>query len=329
MNHKLLAPAMALLFACAMPTLSGPLKKQHVSADAKWLLHVDAEQLRHNPIADILREHHGRNHNGNEHKAELKNKFGFDSWDDLKSLLFYGTTYEKGNGALIIEAKIDQQAVLNLIKNKPNYATTRDGSNVLHSWSYTTKHHGQTREHTVTFMFYPGNITVMTRNPDQFGPAIDVLNGSAPSLAGGEVRLEAEPPAGVSIYAEAIGPIVRDNAPHEMGLLRQVKHLTMALVHGDDDLAMRTTITATNPRMALDVQKALEGLVAITMLRHGGAHGQLSDVLSAMRVKAEGNTVRVNWPMTNEQAKYMIKHHHAKNHRNHDKHDHKREPKGE
>ena len=201
------------------------------------------------------------------------------------------------------------------------YAAADDGNSVRHSWTYTTGRGDKTRQHTVTLMFYPGDLAVMTRNHDDFAPAIKVLDGGAPSLAGAQSQLTGAAPPGASIYGEVVVPVGGEKAPPHMMLMRQVRHLTFALVHGDDDLALKVTAAASDPEVALQLQQIVEGFSAMMMLRHGGQREHLKDVVAAMRVKADGNTVRVNWPMTNEQVMHMIENRRGSKHERGDKHD--------
>ena len=309
MNPKSLTlVAAALLLCLVVPVRGAPLDKRHVSADAKWLIHVDTEVLRHNALANALREQYG-DEDGRRRMEQAKQDLGLASWDDLKSILFYGTTYTQGDGALIIKATVDRPAVVAKLRGKPDYAAAADGNSVRHSWTYTTNLRGKTRRHTVTLMFYPGDLAVMTRNPDDFVAAVKVLDGSAPSLADGAGRLTGAMPAGASVYSELAAPDDHQKVPpHLQKLVRQLRHLSWALVHGEDDLTLQVAATTVDPEVAMQFQHLVQGFAAMLMLHYGDKHEGLKDVIGAMRVKADGDAVRVNWPMTNEQVMRMIEH---------------------
>lgn len=314
----------AVLFCLVVPVTGAPLDKRHVSANAKWLVHIDTELLRHNSLAGALRQHYG-DENAEQHMAKLKHDLGLASWDDLKSVLVYGTSYTPGDGVMIVKAKVDRQAVLDQLKGKTDYATVEDGNSVRHSWTDTSKRGGKTRRHTVTLMFYPGDLAVITRNPDDFGPAVKVLDGSASNLADATGGLTGAAPRGASVYGEIIAPDDDHKLPARLQMIRQLRHLDWALVHAEDDVALQVTATAANAQAALQFQQIIQGFTAMLMLRHGAKHEELTEAVDAMRVKADGDKVRINWRMTNEQVMHIIEQRRGNQSRHDDAHDHQGE----
>lgn len=295
----------AVLFCLVVPVTGAPLDKRHVSADAKWLVHVDTELLRHNALADALRQRYV-DEDGERRLAKFKQDLGLASWDDLKSVLLYGTTYTEG--VLIVKAKVDRQAVVAQLESKPDYAAAEDGNSVRYSWTEPSKRGGQTGRHTVTLMFYPGDLAVISRTPADFALAIKVLDGSSPSLADAAGGLTGAAPRGASICGEFSAPDGDQKVPARLQMIRQLRHLTWALVHDADEVALQVTATATDAEAAMQFQQIIQGFAAMVMLRQGGKHEELKDVIAAMRVKADGDVLRVNWPMTNEQVMRMIEH---------------------
>ncbi len=309
MNYQRICPYMILLAMC-LPAAAAPLDPATVSADAKWLVHVDVEQLRNNPVAQMLREHV---ENDKKHKDldNLRQIMGLESWDDLKSIVVYGRTDEPEEGVMIIRAKSDQQRVIESLSGKPTYSKQKHGDRWVHSWTETKERRGQTKQHTMFLMFYPGDYALLSRNRETFELAIDVLDQAKPGVSGGVGRLTAAAPPAASIYIEAAGPIKpkRARKEHIMQTLERIERFTLALTHGGADTSLQMDVQLDNADDAFDVgfqiKQLLEGLWAIMLLKQKDP-GMVALLTDAMSITAMGQSVAARLTLPNDRLIEMI-----------------------
>ena len=327
MNHRLLTAALVLL-AAAPALAADALDHRLVDAEAKWLLFADARKLRQNPIAEAIRRKHINDERTTRKLDDLKQTLGLKSWDDLQWVLLYGRTFRHGDGALIVKARVDQQAVLNYLKGKPDRKTTQSGRHMVHSWTYEAdEKRGKSQKHTVTMAFCTGDLIVMARNADDFKAALKVLDGESANLSNGKAKLVGRVPEGASIFFEAAGPLdPQDDGARRMHPLRAAEHLTFALLHNDDSLTIRVAVAARDAEMAMQLMNVVEGLRSMMMLKHGGEDdAEARKLIKALQFRIVGDNLEATWTMSNEQVEAIIKHHDKNGHgwgrRHHRRHD--------
>jgi len=304
-----------IVIACCVPVLADGFDSKVVDAEAKWLVFIDAKLMRSNPVARTMRAKHLEHKNTVERMAQMKTKLGLASWDDLESILFYARNDTPGDGVLIIKARSDLQATVDLLKDKPNYRSGMNEDRQVHFWTYTTRYKEVVQAHTVRLMFFPGDYIVLARNSHDFDAAVRVLDGEISNLANGDAHLRGDVPMGASIYVEAAGPIERHGHRHHPQILKHVEHLRLSLVHGVDDTSIQGTMELFDAETALQFEQILEGLRAMMQLKHDAkdAAGNKS-LLGTMGIEVTENTLRVNWPMSNQMLMDLIQRH-ADHHR--------------
>src|SRR5262245_22788704 len=103
MKMKHFARVLAVILPLATPVFAGPMQRQEVAADAKWLLHFDIDQLRATPEGDsLVKEMSDRVLD--EPKAALKREIDFDlDFSKASSITAYG---DYGSNAVLL-AKTD------------------------------------------------------------------------------------------------------------------------------------------------------------------------------------------------------------------------------
>lgn len=279
--------------------------RHQVSEEAKWLMIIDAGQLRDAPIYQALRVEHLARHE-KQGKGKLKAILGIDSWDDVKRILFYGKTHQRGEGVLIFTApSSDRTAAIKVLENKTNYVLKRIGEHDVHTWTYETSWGGK-KQHTVSMAFLPDNRIVMVRNPGDIDSALDVLDGKSPSLAEAGL-LNAAAPNNYLIFMEAAGGV---HADERFAMLRQAEHVAIAAVGSDEATILTLDVRAPNAESATHIKDLLLGLRAMTMLRLAGEQKEdLQKALKDFQIEADGQMVHINWSMPNELAMKLIKCH--------------------
>src|SRR3954469_13304252 len=105
MLAKHLLSSVSVLVA-AISAFAGPLDKSKISADAKWLLHLDVEAFRRSALGDHVIGHFLQPMiDGNEQVKKLNLSI---SVQNISSLTAYGSAFEKnGQGVLMLTTTAD------------------------------------------------------------------------------------------------------------------------------------------------------------------------------------------------------------------------------
>ena len=301
----------ATLLAVTHSARAVPVPTQHVPATARWLICVDVDQLRHNPVAVALRDRGLIDDRASTKLAKMKKDLGLRSWDDLKSILVYGTDFEGHDAVLIIHAKIDQAAVVDRIKSKHGYTVSTSDKRTVHSWTYK-KSRGKDDDspYKILLHFYSDDRAVLCRDPKALKAAITVLNGQAANLTSGKAVLRARVPATASLYLEAAGPVVKSQrVGRHAQLLRQAKHLSFSVAHGADDLQLTMHVTTEDADVAMSIVQVIEGFRAMMLLRHPRDEApQVHDAIRTLRVETKAGRISVTWPISNGRMIQVIEH---------------------
>lgn len=121
-----------LLLAVALPLVwggngqfvqAGELKPEHIPADAKWVLHVDLEQLLDTELVQAVRER--RPEIVENVRQWIRQQYGIDPRSDLMSVTMFSKDYEEYTGSMILQAKYDPQKVEQQLRGAEQLETTQ------------------------------------------------------------------------------------------------------------------------------------------------------------------------------------------------------------
>lgn len=315
MNRRILT--LATIFLGLLAVRAQALPREQVPADAKWVVYIDAHQLRHNPIAKALRQHHKSKGGKHGDHAQARRALGLASWDDLSDVVLYGTTYDQSDGILLVNARADRDAIARSVEGKPNYKQSKASGQTVHSWTYDVDRHGSKSQHTVHLALLPGR-AVMSRD-QAIAPALAVLEGKRRNLNSAKAMLAPDVPTGTSIYMEAVGTAaMAEMAGPRAQWLRNAERVRMALVHADNAVTLNVDIAVRDAEAAVQFKQVLEGFRAMMMLRQQGeGDADLSQAMQAINIDLRGNVVVMTWTMPNDRLGALLEKHGHRAHRMH------------
>lgn len=102
---------------------AGDLKPEHVPADAKWVVHVDLEQLLDTELVQTVRER--RPEIVENVRQWIRQQYGIDPRSDLMSVTMFSKDYEEYTGSMILQAKYDPQKVEQQLREAEQLETTQ------------------------------------------------------------------------------------------------------------------------------------------------------------------------------------------------------------
>ncbi len=286
---RLLRVAVAIVLGFATVVQAEPLDLKQVSADAKWVAHVDVDAIRASTVAQKAYQQCLEKHKDAEkHLAKVREKLGMDPTKDLHGVTFYGKQLKKHTGVVIVQANADRKHLLAKVKEAPDYRAVTYGSHKLHTWTHRK---GKKDEHAVVGCFHKPTVIVFGRTAVDVSEALDVLDGKSSGLAGSNSPLIAEIPAGAIFLAGATG-LDGDELPCKSPLVKQSEALSIALgEHGGESFAMAKLATKSD-EVADQVKAVVEGVRAMAALRHG-SDADAMKIVKALKVAVADKAVTV------------------------------------
>ena len=288
MRVLLLAFSAVLGLATLLP--AEPLDRSQVSADARWLAHVDFDAVKTVKAGQWIRDDWLNREATQEGLRKLRETIGFDPAEDLHSITSYGSRFEGGSGVMILRAKVDRRLLMAYLQQRLGHETNPYGDHQLHVW---TQAKGKRGKQTMIGCFHQPTVMVLGRDPAEVKLALDVLDGKAPGLVGSDSPFDADAPAGTVFEARATG-LDSGDAPFKSPIFRRSDLICVALGEQEGVTFFRGEMLAKSAEVAGQVRTVLEGLLAMAKLQHGSDEKILT-VLQAFRVSAAERTVTVEW----------------------------------
>jgi len=299
----------AMVFAS--PLLAGPLRKEQVSAKAKWLVHADVKAFLASKTGSFVLEELKKK--GLELMLDnIREAFAFDVTKDLKSLTVYGSTFEKHAAIILLHATMDRDRLTEVLKGNETYRELKYAGHTVHQW--TDNPQSPSPGPTRFGVFHADDLAVVTEDVRLLQQALDVLDKKADSLA---ARRAAKSPASESgkpfltAYVAELPPI--GEGKPEGVILGKLASGHLAAGESKERLRVHVTLTAKTARTATNLRKIAEGFLALIDLaspeQAGGTPAASKDravigdmvvpaeviaVLKDITVTAKGRTVRVD-----------------------------------
>lgn len=256
-----------LTLVAAVPALAGPLQKNDVAADAKWILHLDVDQMRATQVGDAIVRQRIDKEMGRV-RADLKTYLDYDfDWTRIHGLTAYGMDYQrrgKAKGVLLIHTDLDVQRGLEAAIEKQGLAGVPDG-NVQRLQAEPVPWYSIREE---LFVALPaGKPIVLAKSRDLVDKGVSVLAGTVPSTAAGSAFSEFGPVPTTGFFlamAEGLGD--QTPLPPQAKVLRMTDAGRFMIGESNGQVALSLLLKAKSPEISLQIQQVLQGLMALVTL---------------------------------------------------------------
>jgi hypothetical protein len=246
--------AAAVVLTLAGLAQAGPLDAKQISADAKWAAHLDVDALMASNMlkkvqAQVLKDRP-------QAEAQLKavcNLFRFNPETDLHGITVYGTQLKKDTGVAIINAKVDQKLLLDMVKANPGYQASAYGKHELHMWLKD----GTKQQNAA---FFKPEVLVFGNSADEVKAALDVLDGTKPG-----VENIGTLPAGLILFARA-RDLGEANFKRESPLLKQLDSAVLMVGENKGEVGMHVSLTVKNAEIAKHIKTVVDGALSLATL---------------------------------------------------------------
>ncbi|MGO8678988.1 MAG: hypothetical protein ACLQVX_24375 [Limisphaerales bacterium] len=303
------------------PALAGSIPKEQVSADAKWLVHLEASQFRATKVGgyvttEVLEKQLAR------FAGQLKEKVKLDLdakkiIAGINSITIYGTDYQspQDHAVLLIGTSPELQKIFVGFLAGMVLAGTNAPVQVT-----------QTVEGSVTFYAIPNaaycavvpdKVIAIGRSREATENAAKVLDGKAPNLASGTAFAGfGDPKEAFFFVGMAEGFNLGNNLPPQARLLQVADAARIALGENSDHVFLSLALRAKTPDVVAEMQQVVQGLIAIGSLSQP-QDKNLGSLLQSIKVSTNGNivTVRADYPVEKaieqltQAGDKMLKHH--------------------
>ena len=289
------------LSGMALAAVAAPVDPNKLPADAKWLIHIDIEEAQTTSVAQET---------GGESRVQkalgwIQERYGIDVGSDMRGATIFGTSYEPHTGVAVLNTDYSEDKVVGVMQGEPDYKTTSQGDDTLHSWTVTAPAgQGPPQKLTMYAVLRDGQI-VMGRSEEEITKALQALDGEGATLAGSDSPLVKDLPRGTFFRGAAV----------ELGKLRErpgfrvLPHLERMTVNVGDregEYFLDSKLIAEDAETAEQVKNMIEGFRDALALQKE-ENSELAELAEALNVSSEKETVTLQWKISLEKLNQLVK----------------------
>jgi len=305
------AVATALLLAVTGVLPAGPPQEKQVSAEARWVAHMDVEAFVTSGFGKFMLDRMSEKPEAVEGMDEFIETFNMDLTQDLFSVTLYGTEYAPTAAVVILRGRVDHDRLLELLGANEAHETLEYGDHTIHTWLQAPE--GEEDDGVRHGAFHGDELVVISRTADVLKHALDVLDGEAGSLAGASDSFLPRFSEGAFLTVAGTDFAVPEDAkPKAAVLLKKVSGMWMELGEARDAMFLRGGVTAVSARDGQQLRDILAGLVALARLGQENATemgkelGPWAPLLKGTRVSGRGASVELEVTATLDEVLDMM-----------------------
>lgn len=301
MKKHLAAIVCVTLFTTAS-LFGGPLQKEQVSANAKWVAHLNVEGMVASGLGKYILEK-ANEEQGIEAKMNAFAKlFGLNPLTDLEGITLYAENFEPSSGVAIIQAKMDQEKLRQLLVLNKGHQESKYGDKPVHRW--IQKPEGKKDDGVRFGMFYSDKVVVIARAEDVLKHAINILDGKAANLSKAKTNFLPEAPSGTFLIAATTDLPGKTDKP-QATTLRNISAGWLLAGQSDQTVFLKASVTANTKENAALMQQVAIGFLALAQLnlnQQQATHSETGkglSLLKAVKATVKGASVQLeaSFPM--------------------------------
>ena len=302
-----------LLAAIARPAAAAPFDARAVPADARWVVHVDADAGRDTAVGRALREQLTAAADVKAKLAQVTAATGVHVERDLHDVTLFGSGPGDESVVVVVRsANLDRRRMTDIVAVLPGYAAHEVAGRSLVQWTQDGRvlHGG----------FHGESAVVLGRSEAKVAAALDALDGKGTAPADGPLagRAEAATRPAVAAGERPMLYVAATDLPglaagvEVPGPLKQVEGVHLAVVESGANLLVRADVTATSAEEAEQLRTAAEGLKAMAAFAAMGADADpkakaASAAMQRAVVGRGGRTVTIDFSMPSAQVVVAVR----------------------
>jgi hypothetical protein len=287
MKRLLAIAALALVWNWSGLCRAAALDPSTVAADAKWIVHVDFDAMRESKVGQHAHGEILKHDLAKTVLAMIKDSTGADLEKDLHGATVYGNGFKPHAGVLIVYADAEREKLVNLMKTRPDFKTSKEGDLELYSW---TEAHSD-RHHEVVVAFPKKGTGVFAGSTDQVKAAIEVLNGK--NGLSSSSPLVGDSPKGTILKLSVVG-INEAELPAKIDVLKKISRVSIVAGESDGTDFDHIRVVTTDADTAKEFKSIVEGFKAMADL-HLSKEADLKAMIDDTKIEADGTTLAIDW----------------------------------
>ncbi len=301
---KFFVSLITLLLTITPIANAGPINPAHISADAKWIFHLNLEQARK---WELVKQWHAKMEQQDKYKKHLKKwvtKLGMDPTKNLLGVTLYDNTYARHNGIVLLAIQnVDRKTLATQFnKNHPEATSTTYRKRHLSTW---VEKRGPYGSHEVTGCLVNDGLIVMGGNPKRVREALDVIDGHRESLGEGRKVLQGFDTEAI-LACRAIDVDEQYQKNTRCPVLQRCHTATMSFSVKNDVMHLKYNLLAESAEVASRMKGAVTGCIAIMNLQLGD-DDEAEQLVDAIEVDAQGKRLLINWQAPSETFYKVLK----------------------
>ncbi len=263
MLKRTLITANCLVFALVLSSYAVDAKE--LSGKTSWVLTADLKAANASPLIKFISEQIApeKREQAEAKLASVQAMFGIDLLNDIEYIVLAGTGRAEKGGVAYAYGKFDQQRLTTILAGADKYVSVQHEGMTVHSWF--DKDDG--KQKYVSFA-RPGLVLLADRQ-DLVKEALDVLAGRKAGLSADSPLSKAfqrTPENIISIYACGVSSIVGEEP--KAAILKRAEGMALRIrASGEEALNADLSVTADSTETAQQIQQALLGVQALTLLQ--------------------------------------------------------------
>ena len=279
---------------CALGICSGgllagaaPLQRTDVIAAPAWLLHLDCDGLRPTTLGQYILAETDKP-DAKAKLAAFQSIFGFDLRTQLHGLTLYGHTAAPEDAVLVVYADFDADRLLVLAKAAKDYQIQPHHQHFISSWIDDKKPAKQDEKPRV-YAAIQGPRVIFGQREASVASALDVLDGTAPSLAAGKLFPGLGTPGHAGFIAAAAGKLSLPEGDPNAAIMKLAQSVQLVVGEQQQQCQGTLTLVADSQDVAGHVLAITQGILALTKLQ--GGNPQAARLASAVTITQDGSNV--------------------------------------
>jgi hypothetical protein len=296
---KILFGTIVACVLVASSALAGPPVESHILASAKWVMHFDVEAFTASRIAKGAMELITAKDSPLPQNKVQKAVKTWEKLADVKSLTFYGCTYDKTDAVLVAKLDYEKAEVMKLLGIRAH-----DGHKI-----YTTGGKGRHRGLKRFVCLYDGTTIVASQSEDRLEEALDLLDGRGKPLRANK-PLGKMLSCGEGTFMVAAVQDVRKmvaaledkkgqkKVRRHAALLKKCEGLRLEFGEADDKIFANLNATLSSKEDAMNIQRFAQGMLALGML-HQQDDKRLAKLLRGIKTEQQDDefSVQIHFPV--------------------------------
>ncbi|MDP6636952.1 MAG: hypothetical protein QGG42_18790 [Phycisphaerae bacterium] len=272
----------------------GALNSKVVGGDATWVAHIDIESILNSDLGKMFLAAAEEKEGFAQGIEDMKKHLGCDPLKDIRGITVYGPVLGDHDGAVVVDVTVATDKLIDILKAKESYESSKHGEHVIHQWTDDKKH--SDKKQTTYACFYDNKTVAFGSSVKRLASALDVLDGKADSLAKTNAIKALPDAVDGSFFVVAADKIVfpEGKAPRA-AILKRITALSIQGGEGKDGVFISTSVLAGSDKDAVNMRKFIQGFLALSeMIRQQEKFADLQDLGEKIEIGGEGKEVRID-----------------------------------